>query len=545
MLKISDLTLSFGQQQILHGINLQLEAGKTLALVGESGSGKSITALACMGLLPANAQLSGSILLNTADTNTDKQHSENKKQQELVNLAEEAWQKIRGSQLSMVFQEPMTSLNPLHRISQQIEESLTLHQGLTGAAAKAKSLELLQLVQLPRPQELAQAWPHQLSGGQRQRVMLAMALANNPSILLADEPTTALDVKVQQEILQLLKQLQKQLNLAILLITHDLNLVKNFSHQVAVMHQGKLVETAPTQQLFSQPQHNYTQQLLASQPSGEPVTTLKPAQTLLTAKNLTVEFARQAKGWFNFKRPAPFVAVNNVSLELNQGETLGLVGESGSGKTTLALALLRLRKLAAGEIYFINDQGEVVDLSQLKQKQLLPWRKQMQLVFQDPYGSLSPRLSVAQILAEGLEVHQKNLTKQQIEAAVIAALEEVGLDAASRHRYPHEFSGGQRQRIALARVLILKPKLLVLDEPTSALDRSVQAQILTLLKQLQSKYQLSYIFISHDLQVIKAISHQVLVLKNGELVEAGSNEEIFTNPQNEYTQQLLAAAGLD
>ncbi len=417
-------------------------------------------------------------------------------------------------------------------------QSLQLHQGLTGQPAYQRCLELLAAVKLPNPERLAQSWPHQLSGGQRQRVMLAMALANNPDILLADEPTTALDVTLQQEILQLLMHLQQEFGMAIVLISHDLNLVRQYSHRVAVMHQGNLVEVAPTTQLFSQPQAAYTQQLLASEPSGQAPDLPKNTANLLSVKNLRVEFPAVQQATWPWQKTAPFVALANQSLELKVGETLGIVGESGSGKSTLALAILRQLNLAQGQIIFAGTA-----LESLNAKQLLPWRRQIQMVFQDPYGSLSPRMSVAELVAEGLALHQPNLNKQELDDQVCQALTEVGLDPASRNRYPHEFSGGQRQRIALARTLILKPKLLILDEPTSALDRSVQAQIIDLLRDLQAKHQISYLFISHDLQVVKALSHRILVLKDGQEVETASTEQLFNQPQAAYTQQLMQAAG--
>ncbi len=510
LLTIQNLRVSFGDNApALKDVSLTLNAGETLALVGESGSGKSVTALATLGLLPANAQISGSVLLHSSEKN-----------QELVGLNEDGLRRLRGKRIAMIFQEPMTSLNPLHRVAKQINETLRLHQGLTGQAAQQRCLELLAAVQLPKPSVIAQAWPHQLSGGQRQRVMIAMALANNPDILLADEPTTALDVTVQQEVLHLLKDLQKQFGMAVLLITHDLNLVRKHSDRVAVMHQGLVVETQTTTELFANPQADYTKQLLD-----------------LEVNNLRVEFARPATSILPWKKPAPFVAVENQSLILKEGETLGIVGESGSGKTTLALALLRLLPNAGGVI-----KMDGTELQSLTQKQLLPWRRKMQLVFQDPYGSLSPRMSVAEIIAEGLKLHQPKLSKRAVDEQVCEVLTEVGMETSTRHRYPHEFSGGQRQRIAIARALILKPRLLVLDEPTSALDRSVQAQVIELLRALQLKHRLTYLFISHDLQVIKALSHRILVLKDGRQIETATREQLFKHPVSEYTQQLLKAS---
>lgn len=528
LLQISDLNVRFDQNEpALKGINLTLQRGETLALVGESGSGKSVTALATLGLLPANASISGSIRLAEGET-----------AQELVGLDEKGLRRLRGQRLAMIFQEPMTSLNPLHRVEKQISESLRLHQGLTGEAARKRCLELLAAVKLPEPERLASAWPHQLSGGQRQRVMIAMALANNPDILLADEPTTALDVTVQKQILDLLRELQQQLGMAILLITHDLNLVRQYSDRVAVMHRGQLVETRNTPDLFANPQADYTHQLLNSEPSGQASALPIDAPQLLAVKDLRVAFPRTRQSLLPWKKPLPFVAVANQSLTLQEGETLGIVGESGSGKTTLALALLRLQGIQAGYIHFDGNE-----LQSLNQKQLLPWRRRMQMVFQDPYGSLSPRMSVADIVAEGLKLHQPDLSAEAVDAAVCQALQEVGLETDSRFRYPHEFSGGQRQRIAIARALILKPRLLVLDEPTSALDRSVQAQVIELLRNLQQKYRLSYLFISHDLRVVRALSHRILVMKDGAEVETASTETLFSNPTSSYTRRLLEAAG--
>ena len=533
LLKITDLQLSFGQQKpALNQVNLQLLAGETLALVGESGSGKSVMALAALGLLPKNARLRGSIAL--------KKVASDQGYQEILGLTEKQLRPLRGRRMAMIFQEPMTSLNPLHRVHLQIEESLRLHQGLNKQAAWKRCLELLDAVRLPDPERLARAWPHQLSGGQRQRVMIAMALANDPDILLADEPTTALDVTVQQQILDLLRDLQQRLGMAILLITHDLNLVRQYSDRVAVMQQGQIVETRTTPDLFAHPEAEYTRHLLASEPKGSPYPLPATSSNLLTAEGIRVEFARPRTQLLPWKKPPAFVAVTHQNLSLKEGETLGIVGESGSGKTTLALALLRLQPLAGGRIT-LQQQA----LENLSQKQLLPWRRKMQVVFQDPYGSLSPRMSVRDLVAEGLKLHRPELTSKQLDAEVCAALEEVGLEAALRFRYPHEFSGGQRQRIAIARALILKPRLLVLDEPTSALDRSVQAQVIALLRELQKRHRLAYLFISHDLGVVKALSHRILVMKDGAQVELAATEDLFQQPQTRYTQQLLKAAGFD
>lgn len=530
LLTLDQLSVRFADNPpALKQIGLTLNRGETLALVGESGSGKSVTALACLGLLPNNARVTGSIQL------ADDQGSGSS---EIVGQPESKLRRLRGHRLAMIFQEPMTSLNPLHRVHRQISESLRLHQGLTGKAAYQRSLELLEAVRLPDPERLAQAWPHQLSGGQRQRVMIAMALANDPDILLADEPTTALDVTVQKQILDLLRDLQQKMGMAILLITHDLNLVRQYSDRVAVMHQGQLVETQTTSELFNNPQDAYTRHLLASEPSGQAYPVKATSSRLLAAKNLRIEFPRPRTSLLPWKKSTSFVAVADQSLELREGETLGIVGESGSGKTTLALGLLRLQAIAQGSINLAGTQ-----LESLNQKALLPWRRKMQVVFQDPYGSLSPRMSVADIVAEGLKLHQPGLSAAALDQEVCTVLQEVGLETQARHRYPHEFSGGQRQRIAIARALILRPRLLVLDEPTSALDRSVQTQVIELLRELQRKHQLAYLFISHDLRVVRALSHRILVMKDGKQVELAETEKLFTQPTADYTRQLLEAAG--
>ncbi|TWH75815.1 microcin C transport system ATP-binding protein [Azomonas agilis] len=522
LLEIQDLSIEFvSGQQINPAVtqaSFSIYKGETLALVGESGSGKSVTAHALLRLLPITAQLNGKILYG---------------QEDLLTAKESRLQALRGNKISMIFQEPMTSLNPLHSVERQINEVLTLHKGLRGQAATERTLELLKLVGITRPEQRLKAYPHELSGGQRQRVMIAMALANEPELLIADEPTTALDVSVQAKILKLLKELQDKLGMALLLISHDLNLVRRIAQRVCVMQKGQIVEQNDTARLFSQPQHPYTQELLASEPKGRPNYATTKAAPILEVKNLQVHFPIK-KGLF--QRVCDYVhAVDGVSFGIPSGQTLGIVGESGSGKTSLGLAILRLLN-SQGSIQF---QGQALD--QLNQKDMRPIRRQMQVVFQDPYGSLSPRLSIGQIIAEGLEVHRIGTTEER-EQAVIQALTEVGLDPAMRHRYPHECSGGQRQRIAIARALVLKPALILLDEPTSALDRTVQAQIVELLRQLQQKYNLTYLFISHDLAVVRALSHQLIVIKQGQVVEQGSAETLFDAPQHPYTQQLLEAA---
>ncbi len=523
ILQIKNLSVAFhnGLQctQAVKNISFDLYPGKTLALVGESGSGKSVSALSALKLHPESVQYQGEILFNG---------------QNILTLNEPQLRGIRGNHISMIFQEPMTSLNPLHTVEKQISEVLYLHKGMKNSAARNRVLELLDLVGIPNPEQRLKSYPHELSGGQKQRVMIAMALANEPDILLADEPTTALDVTIQKQILELLKELQNKLGMSILLITHDLNVVHRYADEVCVMRHGDLIESGPTEQIFNQPTQEYTRTLLNADPSGTPVTLPETPTPLLTTDQLAVRFP--IKGGILNRVKDHFTAVEQVSVQVHQGETLGIVGESGSGKTTLCHAIIRL----------LNSEGKIeLDqhrLDQMNQKQVLPFRKRMQIVFQDPYGSLSPRMSIEEIIAEGLEVHEPHLTKNEREARVVSILEEVGLDPVIRHRYPHEFSGGQRQRIAIARAMILKPELVVLDEPTSALDRTVQSQVLDLLKDLQQKYKLTYLFISHDLAVVKAISHQLIVLKQGNVVEQGAAESIFANPEHAYTKDLMEAA---
>ncbi|WP_313740098.1 ABC transporter ATP-binding protein [Pseudomonas sp.] len=525
LIEVRDLAVEFtsGDQinRVVDGIGFDIRRGETLALVGESGSGKSVTAHSILRLLPypIARHPSGSIGYQGQD---------------LLQLGEKPMQRIRGNRIAMIFQEPMTSLNPLHNIEKQINEILLLHKGLTGPQATARTLELLELVGIPEPHKRLKALPHELSGGQRQRVMIAMALANEPELLIADEPTTALDVTVQLKILELLKSLQARLGMALLLISHDLNLVRRIAHRVCVMQQGKIVEQADCATLFDAPQHPYTQMLINAEPTGEPA--VNPvAPPLLEVDALKVWFPIK-KGLL--RRTVDHVkAVDGIHFSLPRGQTLGIVGESGSGKSTLGLAILRLIA-SQGHIRFDGQALEHLDA-----KQVRPLRRQMQVVFQDPFGSLSPRMSVADIVGEGLQIHGIG-TAQEREAAIVAALQEVGLDPATRHRYPHEFSGGQRQRIAIARALVLKPALILLDEPTSALDRTVQRQVVELLRSLQSKYNLTYLFISHDLAVVKALSHQLMVIKQGQVVEQGEAQAIFRDPQHAYTRQLLEAAFL-
>ncbi len=501
-------------------VSFTLERGETLALVGESGSGKSVTALSLLQLLPyPNAEHPhGSIRFND---------------RELCRAPNQLLETIRGNRIAMIFQEPMTSLNPLHTIEQQIAEVLILHKEMAPAAAQARVLELLGLVGIPQPEQRLKSYPHELSGGQRQRVMIAMALANEPDILIADEPTTALDVTIQAQILRLLRDLQKKFGMAILLITHDLGIVRKMAQRVAVMQNGLIVEQGPTEPIFTAPQHPYTQQLLAAEPKGAAVVAQDDAPEILNAANIKVYFPIK-RGVL--RRTVDYVrAVDDISLTIRAGTTVGVVGESGSGKTTLGLALLRLLP-ATGKIVFCGQ-----DIATRTGLQLRALRRDMQIVFQDPYGSLSPRLTVGAIIAEGLLVHRIGTPAERV-ARVNDILEEVGLTPDMRDRFPHEFSGGQRQRIAIARAMILQPKFVVLDEPTSALDMSVQAQIVDLLRDLQRRHGLGYLFISHDLRVVRALAHHVIVMKDGKVVEQGPVAKIFASPEQDYTKTLIAAA---
>jgi len=501
--------------------SFEIRKGETLALVGESGSGKSVTALSILQLLPypLARHPAGSIRF---------------KGREIMGATQEVLRDVRGDEISMIFQEPMTSLNPLHTVEKQINETLILHLGLNREAARERTLELLKMVGIPDAAKRLGAYPHELSGGQRQRVMIAMALANEPDLLIADEPTTALDVTIQAQILKLLKELQAEFGMALLLITHDLGIVRKMADTVCVMTEGEIVEQAPTEDIFERPQHAYTRKLLAAQPKGDPIKAEPDAPVVMAGADIKVHFPIK-KGLL--KRTVDYVrAVDGISLEVREGHTLGIVGESGSGKTTLGLALLRLIA-SAGEIRF---KGAVIQ--GLKARELRPLRREMQVVFQDPYGSLSPRLSIGQIVEEGLKVHDLGGTPAEREALIVGALQEVGLDPESRHRYPHEFSGGQRQRVAIARAMVLKPRFLVLDEPTSALDMSVQAQIVDLLRELQDKNRLAYLFISHDLKVVRTLADEVLVMRDGRVVEHGPAEQIFEDPQEPYTQALMKAA---
>ena len=516
--------MRFGAKAVVDDVSLTIAAGEKFALVGESGSGKSITALSVLGLVEG-AETSGRIVFDGTDLRT---------------LSEPKLQAIRGGQIAMIFQEPMTALNPLHTVGAQIVEVLGLHEGLRGGAARERAIGLLERTGIPEAARRVDAYPHQLSGGQRQRAMIAMALACRPRLLIADEPTTALDVTIQAQILALLDSLQAEMGMALLFITHDLNLVRRFTHRVGVMERGELVESGATAEVFDAPRHRYTQALLASRPTRDVAPVVDGAPVLVDARDVRVSFDVAGR-WFRHRR---FDAVRQATLQLRRGETLGIVGESGSGKTTLGLALLALQPVAAGEVAL---DGKRIDNAE--RDALRAMRRRIQVVFQDPFGSLSPRMTVGRIVGEGLALHRPELGRAERERLIVQTLDEVGLGAGAGladalHRYPHEFSGGQRQRIAIARAVILRPEVLVLDEPTSALDVSVQRQVLALLTDLQRRYAMSYVFISHDLAVVRAMSHRVLVMKDGEIVEAGDAEAVFASPREAYTQELLAAARL-
>ena len=525
LLAINHLSVAFRQgkqlRQVVNDVSLRIDAGETLALVGESGSGKSVTALSVMRLLHEASVIypSGEILFNGED---------------LLRAREQRLRGIRGNQIAMIFQEPMVSLNPLHTVEKQLYEVLSLHRGMRRPAARGEILSVLDRVGIRQPAARLNDFPHQLSGGERQRVMIAMALLTEPQLLIADEPTTALDVTVQAQILTLLRELQRELDMGMLFITHNLNIVRQLADNVSVMRNGQIVEQNRCQTLLNQPQHPYSQQLLAAEPEGKALPLPADAPVILRVEQLQVSFPLR-RGLFG-RQPREKQVLSGLSFSLRRGESLGLVGESGSGKSTTGLALLRLIS-SRGEVWF-DDQP----LHQLSRRQLLPLRQRIQVVFQDPNSSLNPRMTVQQIIAEGLAVHQPELNSAQQAQRVIAVMEEVGLEAQSRHRYPAEFSGGQRQRIAIARALILEPELLVLDEPTSSLDRTVQKQILTLLRRLQQQRQLSYLFISHDLDVVRALCHQLIVLRQGEVVEQGECERLFTSPGAAYTRELLQSA---
>ena len=525
LLSVKDLSVAFtqgGKETLaVDRISFDIMKGETVAIVGESGSGKSVSALSVLKLLPypAASHPTGKILMEGRD---------------LLHASDAELREARGNVVSMIFQEPMTSLNPLHTVEKQISEILKIHRGMSDTAARERVLELLNQVGIRDPEKRLSSYPHQLSGGQRQRVMIAMALANEPDLLIADEPTTALDVTVQAQILELLKDLQRKHGMAMLFITHDLGIVEKFADRVCVMTAGKIVEQGPVAQIFSDPRHEYTRHLLAAEPKGDPPATDKNKPIVVQAENLKV--------WFPVKRGLMrktvdhIKAVDGIDITVREGQTLGIVGESGSGKTTLGLAILRM----------ISSEGRIAvnskDIQGNSWKEMRPLRRDMQIVLQDPFGALSPRMSVADIVGEGLLVHFPHLSADERDRKVASALEEVGLDASTRHRYPHEFSGGQRQRISIARAMVLEPKFVMLDEPTSALDMSVQAQVVDLLRDLQKAHGLAYLFISHDLKVVRALANEVVVMRQGKVVESGPAEQIFDAPQTDYTRALMAAA---
>ncbi|QLF69055.1 ABC transporter ATP-binding protein [Peteryoungia desertarenae] len=525
LLSVRNLSVAFhqgGKESLaVDRVSFDIARGEILALVGESGSGKSVSAASILKLLPypAASHPSGEILFEGQD---------------LMQADDASLRSVRGNDVTMIFQEPMTSLNPLHTIERQIGEILSLHQSLTGAASKQRVLELLKQVGIRDPEKRLGAYPHELSGGQRQRVMIAMALANRPKLLIADEPTTALDVTVQAQILDLLGRLKREHGMSMLFITHDLGIVRKFADRVCVMTGGKIVEAGPVAQIFDNPQHDYTRKLLNSEPRGEPpaIDTTKPV--VMQGNDIRVWFP--VKAGFLRRVVDHIKAVDGVDLKLRAGQTLGVVGESGSGKTTLGLALARLIS-SRGPISFIGNQ-----IDGFSYRQMRPLRDRLQVVFQDPFGSLSPRMSVGEIIAEGLKVHEKSLSAAERDARVCWGLEEVGLDPATRWRYPHEFSGGQRQRIAIARAMVLKPRFVMLDEPTSALDMTVQAQVVDLLRVLQARHDLAYLFISHDLKVVRALANELIVMRGGKVVEAGPAAEVFAAPKADYTKALMAAA---
>jgi microcin C transport system ATP-binding protein len=526
LLEIRNLGVDFagpaGTVPAVRGVSLHLDRGETLGIVGESGSGKSVTALSVLQLLPyptARHTPGSSIAFRG---------------QELIGASGTVLRSVRGNKIAMVFQEPMTSLNPLHTVEKQVGEVLAIHKGMGRGQARARVIELLTLVGLPSPEKRLGAYPHELSGGQRQRVMIAMALANEPDILIADEPTTALDVTIQAQILDLLKALRDRFGMALLLITHDLGVVRKMADRVAIMNQGEIVETGETDSVFSHPRHAYTRRLLVSEPKGEPAAAPADAATILHASEIKVWFPIRAGV---LRRTVDHIkAVDGIDIAIREGHTVGVVGESGSGKTTLGLAILRLIE-SRGSIRFRDRE-----LQGLQFRALRPLRREMQIVFQDPYGSLSPRMSAGEIIEEGLKVHGIGGSAAAREGLIVEAMGEVGLDPDSRHRYPHEFSGGQRQRIAIARAMVLKPKFVVLDEPTSALDMSVQAQIVDLLRDLQRKHRLAYLFISHDLKVVRALADEIIVMKGGHVVEHGPSRRLFAAPEHPYTQALFKAA---
>ena len=525
LLSVEDLRVAFTVSgkttTAVDGVSFHIDKGETVALVGESGSGKSVSALSILKLLPypSASHPSGKVLFKGED---------------LLDADERDLRRVRGDDITMIFQEPMTSLNPLHTIERQIGEILSLHKGMTAAETRARTLELLHQVGIREPEKRLGAYPHQMSGGQRQRVMIAMSLANEPELLIADEPTTALDVTVQAQILELMNKLKEERGLSMLFITHDLGIVRKFADRVCVMTGGKIVETGPTAEIFDNPQHDYTRHLLAAEPKGDPPPSDESAPIIIEGEDVKVWFP--IKAGFLRRTVDHVKAVDGINLTLRAGQTLGVVGESGSGKTTLGLALTRMIS-SEGRIGFVGR-----DIGAFSFKEMKPLRSEMQIVFQDPYGSLSPRMSVAEIIAEGMRIHMPQLGAAEIDDTVAGVLQEVGLDPATRHRYPHEFSGGQRQRMAIARAMVLEPKFVMLDEPTSALDMSVQAQVVELLLRLQEERNLAYLFISHDLKVVRALANDVIVMRLGKVVEQGPSAKIFDHPETDYTKALMAAA---
>ena len=508
----------------VNDISFDIMKGETLAVVGESGSGKSVTARTIMKMLPKNSSIGSNFKIEFKDV-------------DITNLTQEQMRQIRGDTISMIFQEPLTSLNPLHKIGSQLIEVLREHKKIDKIVAKERALELLKEVQIPQPEERLNQYPHQLSGGQRQRVMIAMAIANRPDLLIADEPTTALDVTIQSQILKLLKDLQKKYGMAIMLITHDLTVVRKTSDRICVMRYGKIVERGITEDVFSNPQHEYTKHLINSEPSGEPDPyDASNKDYIIQGQQCTVKFTLKKGNFFNQKK-TELIAVNKVDIKARYGETIGIVGESGSGKSTLGMSLIKLQDINSGKIFFKDEE-----IQDYNTKQLKDLREHMQIVFQDPFSSLNPRHTIKQIIGEGLEINRKDLSKEEKDDLIKKTLNEVNLDEAVLHRFPHEFSGGQRQRIAIARAIILNPEFILLDEPTSALDLSIQAQIIDLLRSLRRNHNLSYIFISHNLKVIRSLCHYTLVMKDGKVIEEGITKNVLDNPVNDYTKQLVQSA---
>jgi len=508
----------------VNDISFDIMKGETLAVVGESGSGKSVTARTIMKMLPKNSSIGSNFKIEFKDV-------------DITNLTQEQMRQIRGDTITMIFQEPLTSLNPLHRIGSQLIEVLREHNKIDKIVAKERALELLKEVQIPQPEERLNQYPHQLSGGQRQRVMIAMAIANRPDLLIADEPTTALDVTIQSQILKLLKDLQKKYGMAIMLITHDLTVVRKTSDRICVMRYGKIVERGITEDVFNNPQHEYTKHLINSEPSGEPDPyDASNEDYIIQGQQCTVKFTLKKGNFFNQKK-TELIAVNNVDIKARYGETIGIVGESGSGKSTLGMSLIKLQDINSGKIFFKDEE-----IQDYNTKQLKDLREHMQIVFQDPFSSLNPRHTIKQIIGEGLEINRKDLSKEEKDDLIKKTLNEVNLDEAVLHRFPHEFSGGQRQRIAIARAIILNPEFILLDEPTSALDLSIQAQIIDLLRSLRRNHNLSYIFISHNLKVIRSLCHYTLVMKDGKVIEEGITKNVLDNPVNDYTKQLVQSA---